>query len=109
MGSKLRTHQRENCNSWWDRWLYITYLQVSTNNRAETVLSAFSKAVDEYWLPTGIRIDKGGESVLVAEYILGHPDRGHEKHSVIVPEGQLVHNHDSGETYFLLVLASFTS
>lgn len=68
----------------------VTYLHVSTNNRAETVLSAFSKAVDEFGLPTRIRIDKGGENVLVAEYMLGHPNRGAEQHSVIA--GRSVHN-----------------
>ena len=68
----------------------ITYLQVSTNNCAETVLSAFAKAVDEFGLPARIRIDKGGENILVAKYMLGHPDRGPEQHSVIA--GRSVHN-----------------
>ena len=79
----------ENCNTRWDSRL-ITYLQASTNNRAETVLSAFLKAVDEFGLPARIRIDKGRENVLAAEYMLGHPDRGPEQYSVIA--GRSVHN-----------------
>ncbi len=51
----------------------ITYLQASSNNRAT---SAFLMAVDEYGLPSRVRTDRGGENILVAEYMLGHPDRG---------------------------------
>lgn len=54
----------------------IMYLQASTNNCAETVLSAFMKAVDEFGLPLKVRTDHGGENTLVAEYMLGHPERG---------------------------------
>ena len=35
----------------------ITYLRVSSNNCASTVLSAFSAAVEEYRTPSRIRID----------------------------------------------------
>ena len=49
----------------------ITFLRVSGNNRAETVLSAFLKAaaVDEF----GISLPSGGENMLVAHYMLAHP------------------------------------
>ena len=53
----------------------ITFLRVSNNNRAETVLFAFRSAVEYYGLPSRIRIDQGGENVLVSEYMLAHPDR----------------------------------
>ena len=46
----------------------ITYLQVSTNSRAATVLSAFQNAVQEYGLPSRVRMDAGGENVLVPLY-----------------------------------------
>ncbi len=40
----------------------ITFLKVSTNNRAETVLTAFQSAVTEFGLPSKVRMDKGGEN-----------------------------------------------
>ena len=68
----------------------ITYLRSSSNNRASTVLSAFTSAVDEFGLPSRIRTDRGGENVLVSEYVLQHPQRGPDRGSVIV--GRSVHN-----------------
>ena len=68
----------------------ITYLQASPNNRSESVLSAFLKAVNEFGLPSRIRTDRGGENVLVAEFMLGHPDRGPGRGSVIT--GKSTHN-----------------
>ena len=44
----------------------IMYLRVSSNNRASTVLSAFNLAVDEYDLPSRIRIDRGRENTLIS-------------------------------------------
>lgn len=35
-------------------------------------------------------MDKGGENVLVAQYMIQHPERGSERGSVIV--GQSIHN-----------------
>ena len=52
------------------------YLRVSTNNLASTVLLAFTSAVDQFGLPSQIRIDRGGENVGVSEYMLEHPERG---------------------------------
>ena len=46
------------------------YLKVSTNNKAKTVLEVFVEAVQVYGLPQRVRSDKGGENILVAEYIL---------------------------------------
>ena len=41
----------------------ITYLRCSSNNRADTVLSAFRSAVDTYGLPDKVRSDHGGENL----------------------------------------------
>ena len=68
----------------------ITYLKVSTNNQASTVLTAFIEAVDKLGLPSRIRIDRGRENVQVAEYMLDHPERGPGRASVIA--GRSVHN-----------------
>lgn len=68
----------------------VTFLQAASNNRASTVLSAFTYAVEEYGLPSRIRIDKGGENVLVAQFLLEHPSRGIGRGSVIA--GRSVHN-----------------
>ena len=61
----------------------ITFLKVSANNYASTVLSAFTLAVDEFGLPSRVRIDRGGENSLVSQFILEHPERGLNRRSVI--------------------------
>ena len=66
------------------------YLKVSSNNRVTTVLSAFNSAVQEYGLPSRIRIDRGGENILVSQMLLEHPERGMGRSSVLV--GRSVHN-----------------
>ena len=68
----------------------ITYLKVSANNYATSVLTAFTAAVDEFGLPSRIRIDREGENVLVSQYMLQHPERGTDRNSVIA--GRSVHN-----------------
>ena len=68
----------------------ITFLQASPNNKAESVLSAFLNAVDEFGLPSRVRTDKGGENVLVARYMLCHPERGPDRGSIIT--GRSTHN-----------------
>jgi AraC-like DNA-binding protein len=68
----------------------ITFLKVSNNNRSETVLSGFISAVQEYGLPSRIRVDCGGENVGISQYMHNHPDRGPGRGSVIA--GRSVHN-----------------
>lgn len=66
------------------------YLHCSSNNRADTVLRLFQEAVTTYGLLSRIRIDKGGENVDVAMYLLMHPLRGPGRSTVIA--GKSVHN-----------------
>ena len=66
------------------------YLEATTNNRAETVLQSFSNVVGSYGLPSRVRCDKGGENVMVSEYMLTHPERGPGRGSCLV--GRSVHN-----------------
>ena len=68
----------------------IMFLQAATNNRADTMLCAFRKGVTEFGLPSRVRMDKGGENVLVAQYMIQHPERGSGRGSVIV--GRSIHN-----------------
>ena len=68
----------------------IMFLKLSTNNRSDTVLSAFLSAVHEFGLPSRVRTDQGGENVGVARYMLEHPQRGIERRNVIT--GRSVHN-----------------
>ena len=66
------------------------YLQCSSNNRAETVLTLFKDAVQKFGLPSRVRCDKGGENVDVSLFMLSHPLRGPNRGSVLV--GRSVHN-----------------
>lgn len=51
----------------------ITFLEVAPNNKSDTVLAAFLKAVDEFGLPSRVRMDRGSENVKVASFMIGHP------------------------------------
>ena len=66
------------------------YLLASDNNRAETVLHLFLKAIEVYGLPSRVRSDQGGENTSVSEYMFRHPLRGPGRGSFIA--GRSVHN-----------------
>uniref|UniRef100_A0A1X7VTM6 Integrase catalytic domain-containing protein n=1 Tax=Amphimedon queenslandica TaxID=400682 RepID=A0A1X7VTM6_AMPQE len=66
----------------------IVYLNCSDNNRASTVLDAFTKAVLKFHLPSRVCLDHGTENVLVAQYML--EKRGSNRGSIIT--GPSVHN-----------------
>jgi hypothetical protein len=66
----------------------ITFVSVATNNKATTVRASFDIAVEEFGLPSRIRIDYGGENSLVAKRM--EMERGAGRGSVI--RGRSVHN-----------------
>lgn len=68
----------------------IVYLKIAPNNRSATVLKCFLEGVREFGLPSHVRMDRGGENVRVAEYMLSHPDRGPGRGSAIT--GCSIHN-----------------
>ena len=66
----------------------ITFLKIATNNRVETVLQSFIQAVDEFGLPSRVRMDQGGENTHVAAYMIEY--HGSERGSAIT--GKSIHN-----------------
>lgn len=66
----------------------LVFLQCSTNNRANTVFSAFKGAIDDYGVPSRVRSDKGGENILVCQYMIAV--RGLNRSSHIA--GSSLHN-----------------
>ena len=63
-------------------------LECISNNKAPTVLACFLKGVHTYGLPSRVRLDKGRENVLVADYMI--KERGPGKDSMIT--GPNTHN-----------------
>ena len=66
----------------------IVYLMCSNNNKASTVLGCYKEAVTMYGVPKRVRMDKGGENVSVARFML--EKRGIDSNPVIT--GSSVHN-----------------
>ena len=77
------------CDPWWDRRIFTNscFLRCSDNNRASTVLSSFTDAVQVHGLPSRLRTDLGGENVEVWRYMV-------EQHanSASVITGSSTHN-----------------
>jgi len=68
----------------------IIYLKVAPNNLASTVLKFFHQGVQEYGLPSRVRMDRGGENIEVVRFMLNHPERGPGRGSSIT--GKSVNN-----------------
>ena len=66
----------------------IVYLACSTNNRSLTVRKLFVEAVEQYGVPSRVRSDKGGESVLVCQFMVAVRGTGRSSHIA----GSSVHN-----------------
>ena len=66
----------------------IVFLNASSNNKAQTVLTNFQEAVRIYGLPSLVRSDMSGENVGVARFML--EKRGLNRGSMLV--GKSVHN-----------------
>ena len=67
---------------------FITFLKANTNNRSDTVLSAFLESVDLYGLPSRVRGDFGVENYGICQYM--EAARGSGRGSYIA--GRSVHN-----------------
>lgn len=65
-------------------------LKVSPNNKAETMLHAFIQGVEQFGVPSRVRMDMGGENVQVARYMIEHPERGPGRGSAITVRS--IHN-----------------
>ena len=61
----------------------IVYLRCCSNNKAETVLAVLMNAPEIVGLPSRVRYDFGTENVVVARYMLEHPQGGISSESMI--------------------------
>ena len=66
----------------------ITYLFCNTNNRSSTVMQLFRESIREFGIPSRVRSDKGGENVLVCEFMVSYRGPGRGSHIA----GSSVHN-----------------
>ncbi len=66
----------------------VTHMKAATNNKAETAFRAFCCGTTEYGIPDRVRTDKGGENIMIAEFMI--IERGANRGSVI--SGRSVHN-----------------
>ena len=58
----------------------IVYLQCTTNNKAESVLTFFWKATRQYGIPSRVRSDKGGENIMVCHFMVSQRGVGRGSH-----------------------------
>ena len=68
----------------------VVFLNASSNNKAQTMLTSFLEGVNHHGLPSRVRCDKGGENMMVSEFMLQHPNRGPGRGSCIT--GRSIHN-----------------
>ncbi|CAB4421658.1 unnamed protein product [Rhizophagus irregularis] len=66
----------------------ITYINCSGNNRSQTVMNYFEKAIRKFGIPSRVRADHGGENIIVKQFM--NNVRGENRGSFI--EGRSVHN-----------------
>ena len=67
---------------------YSRMIVYFTNNRSLTVYRLFKQATEQYGIPSRVRSDKGGENILVCQYMI--TVRGTDRGSHIA--GSSVHN-----------------
>ncbi|KAK3591318.1 hypothetical protein CHS0354_028426 [Potamilus streckersoni] len=67
---------------------FITFLECTDNNKAETLLNCFLRAVQEFGLPLRVKSDKGMENTKIADYMISA--RGPNRGSMIT--GKSTHN-----------------
>ena len=48
----------------------IVYLHCATNNHSITVYRLFKQATEQFGIPSRVRSDKGGENMLVCQYMI---------------------------------------
>jgi len=58
----------------------VVYLNASGDNTARTNCISFLEAVSEYGVPWRTRSDKGGENVLIAEFMIEERGFGRGSH-----------------------------